>query len=243
MLGPVTRLQRVSRQRGLSTVALMVGLAVGLLVAAAAVAAMAQHAAETGRLVTEARLTQALRTSTELVTRHLRRAGHWHDAAALVAAPSPSAPLPPGNPHGFEPAGASEAQFSYSSPTGREPDDAPVAPADRFGVRLSGEALQLSVGGGPWQSLTDPSLMRVTALQLVPRVQRQSLAELCPRPCPAAGSVPPGADGPSTCPPQLEVTDVLLRIEAQSTRPPAIVREAVSHVRLRNDRLVGRCAP
>ncbi len=66
---------RRSRSRGLSMVELLVGTAVGLVVAAAAAGVVGTHQRELRRSLIEARLMQDLRTTSELVARDLRRAG------------------------------------------------------------------------------------------------------------------------------------------------------------------------
>jgi prepilin peptidase dependent protein B len=63
------------RQRGLTLVELMVGLAIALLLTAVALLAMSQHLRENHRLLIEARLTQDLQAIVDLVSRDLRRAG------------------------------------------------------------------------------------------------------------------------------------------------------------------------
>jgi prepilin peptidase dependent protein B len=62
-------------QHGLSIVELMVGLALGLLVVAAALLALTHHLRENRSLLMEARLMQDLRTTSDLIARDLRRAG------------------------------------------------------------------------------------------------------------------------------------------------------------------------
>jgi prepilin peptidase dependent protein B len=63
------------RQRGLTLVELMVGMAIGLLLTAIALLAMSQHLRENHRLLVEARLTQDLQAMVDLISRDLRRAG------------------------------------------------------------------------------------------------------------------------------------------------------------------------
>lgn len=66
-----------SAQRGLTLVELMVGMAVALLLTAIALVAMSQHLRENHRLLLEARLTQDLQATMDLISRDLRRAASF----------------------------------------------------------------------------------------------------------------------------------------------------------------------
>ena len=74
--------------RGLSLVELLVGLALGLFVVAAATTLLAAQSREQRLLVTENRLMQDLRTASDIITRDVRRAGYWGAAAAASGAAS-----------------------------------------------------------------------------------------------------------------------------------------------------------
>lgn len=62
-------------QRGISLVELMVGIAIGLVIVAAALFALTHHLRENRAMLLETRLMQDLRTTTDLIARDLRRAG------------------------------------------------------------------------------------------------------------------------------------------------------------------------
>ena len=70
--------------RGLSLVELLVGTAIGLMVAAAAASVVSAGLRENRRVQLEARLMQDLRSTAELVARDLRRAGYWAASASGV---------------------------------------------------------------------------------------------------------------------------------------------------------------
>ena len=70
----------MSRARGISMVELLVGLAVGLFIAAAGVTLMAGNLRENRALMLESRLMQDLRTASDIITRDLRRAGRRRHA-------------------------------------------------------------------------------------------------------------------------------------------------------------------
>src|SRR6185369_348939 len=82
-------------QQGLSIVELMVGLAIGLVVVAAALLALTNHLRENRSLLLEARLMQDLQTTTDLIARDLRRAGPLSlaNGGARFTYPDASEPL------------------------------------------------------------------------------------------------------------------------------------------------------
>lgn len=227
------------RQRGLSIVELMVGLAVGLVVAAAAIGALAQQAGSTRRLLLDARLTHELSTTAELMSRHLRRAHHWRGAAEAVWQPG-AATLP--NPHALSFDAPTQVSFTYSSPathgatTVREGNaSAPeplVAPNEHFGFRLVDGRVDMQLGEGRWQALTDPVALRVTALQIHPVVHEVPLAHRCAVDCDAATGA---------CPPRLQLRTVALHLAAQSVADASLTRRLQHYVRLRNDTVSGAC--
>ena len=63
--------------RGASLVELLVGMAVGLLIAAGGVMLLTGNLRDNRSLILEARLMQDLRTASDMVARNLRRAGAW----------------------------------------------------------------------------------------------------------------------------------------------------------------------
>ena len=223
----------LQRQHGLSLAELMVGLAIGLFVSAVALAAMVQQARETRRLLLEDRLDQDLQVTAHLMTRHLRRAGHWAHAAR-DGVWRLGTPAPAHNPHGITEGPADALRFTYSSPGSAAADALAVASHEQFGFRLRQNVLDIELGSGRWQPLTDPSRLHVTALRIEPRVQDRPFGAVCARPCPP--------DDPA-CPPRARTRSFDLAIDATLPQPGAPVRRVVGHVRLRNDQLVGGCPP
>ena len=220
------------RQHGLSLAELMVGLALGLFVSAVALAAIVQQARDTRRLLLEDRLDQDLHITAHLMARHLRRAGYWaHAARDGVWRPG----TPPAvNPHGVTETPADALRFTYSSPGGPATDEPAVASHERFGFRLRQTILDIELGSGRWQPLTDPSRLHVTALHIEPRVQDRLFGAVCARPC---------APGDPACPPRARTLGFDMAIDATLPQPGSPVRRAAGHVRLRNDQLVGACPP
>jgi type IV pilus assembly protein PilW len=217
-------------QQGLSVVELMVGIAIGLVVAAAALSLLARHLHENRSLLVEARLLQDLRTTTDLMARDLRRAGYWGHAAQAIWRESAT---PQANPHATLSA-QDTVRFSYSRETADDADDNAVDTPEAFGYRLQNGAIEMQLGAGGWQAMTDPGTMTVVGLSVTPQLTEISLEGACPRPC---------ASGSSACPPRQQVRSVAVQIDVRSTTQPPLLRSTQARVRLRNDAIVGACSP
>jgi prepilin peptidase dependent protein B len=215
---------------GLSMIELLVGTALGLLMAAAAAAVVSAAVREGRQLQLDARLMQELRSTAGLVARDLRRAGHWAAAASGVRGDAASAP--PANPHrAMSPEGAASdaVRLSFSRDTG---DDLALDDDERFGFRLRDGVIEMQLGATNWQALSDGGTLVVTAFSVVPFVEELSLAAFCERDC---------AVGSTTCPPRQQVRSFSLSLSARSAVDPSVVRALRSRVRVRNDSVVGSC--
>ena len=217
-------------EHGFTLVELLVGLALGLLVVAAGTLLLAQQLREQRALLVEARLMQDLRTAADLVARDLRRAGHWGDAGAGVWSP---AAAPRANPYAaLAPASAASNAASYAYSRDATENNALDA-NEQFGLRLRNGAIELQLGAGNWQALTDATLLTITALEITPVFEDAiDLGALCPRPCTA---------GDAACPPRQNVRSLALRIAARALSDAAVSRSLEARVRLRNDALAGAC--
>ena len=217
------------KPRGLSLVELLVGLAVGMIVVAAAITLFAAQMSEQRSSAIELRLVQELRATTDLVTRDLRRAGHWGDASIALWALSASAPA--ANPYAaFAPlaASASTAGYAYS----RDSVENQLLDAnEQFGLRLRNGVVELQLGAGNWQALSDAGSMQVTEFEIRPLLQELPLLAHCPHPC------PPGA----SCNPRLQWRSLVIRIAARASADPAVQRRLQSELRVRNAAVLGAC--
>ena len=217
------------RERGTSLLELLVGAAVGLLVVAAAGSVVAAHQGAARRMQLEARVMQDLRSAAELVSRDLRRAGHWAAAASGVRRGDEAVAV---NPHAEITAAGGQAavvalSFSTDAGNGVAVDD-----SERFGFRLRNGAIEVQLGARNWQALSDPGTIVVTSFSVVPRVAEADLATFCARPCSA---------GSTTCPPRQQVRSYAIRVSGRSATDALVTRELRSVVRVRNDVVVGSC--
>jgi prepilin peptidase dependent protein B len=183
------------QQHGLSIVELMVGLAIGLVVVAAALLALTHHLRENRSLLMEARLMQDLRTASDLIARDLRRAG---------------------------PLSLTDGGTRFTYPDSSEP----------LAYRLRDGVIEMKLGEGYWQAMTDANTLRVASFSITPHMQEIVLDGFCSQPC--------TEDNPS-CPPRQTLRSLAIRVEARATTDTALRRSVQTTVRLRNDALTGAC--
>ena len=219
-----------AHQRGLSLIELLVGLAIGLFITAAGATLLSSHLRENRALLLEARLMQDLRTAAHVITRDLRRAGHWGNATSGAWLPGTTTALV--NPYSaIAPSGAASdaVSFRYSRDS---TENNVVDTNEQFGFRLRSGAVEMLLGAGNWQALTDAGTLFITNFSVTPEVERIDLQALCSKPC-AAGS--------TTCPPEQQVRSLALVISGRSVTDAAVTRSVRSQVRLRNDSFTGTC--
>ncbi len=214
---------------GLSLVELLVGVAIGLFIVAVGMTLLTGNLRESRALIVENRLMQDLRTASDLIARDLRRAGYWQGAAAGVwqrgasgVQPNPYSAIAPA-------AGASDAlSFRFSRGAG---STGTVDNSEQFGFRLRAGAVEMMLGNGNWQAVTDTGTLLVSGFSLTPAVQERSLSPYCSTPCGASGS---------DCPRQ-QVRSVALTMTARAVADTSVVRTVRHNVRLRNDSVNGAC--
>ena len=217
--------RRQGPQRGLSLVELMVGIAVGLFVVAAAAMLVSTQLNENRRLLLETQVQQDLRAASDIITRELRRAGHWPNAAKFVWNPPA---VPEANPFSTvdpDDAASSQIEFNYQPPTEGGP----------FGFKLEGNVLKTQLGAGGWQDLTDGNTLRITAFTVTPR-NGPATRVPCPKLCP---------DGTEDCWPTMTMTvrELVVDITGQAVVDPAVQRSLRRVVRLRNDLFAADAPP
>lgn len=214
------------RQRGLSIVELMVGIAIGLFVVAAAAMVMSSQLTSNRRLLLDTQLQQDLRVTADIVTRELRRAGSMRDALAQRTVwHAGMTQVPLDNYFGADLTAASaptSVRYRYQrAPAGNT----------QYGFRLEGTRLQ-TLADDVAQDLTDPSVMTVTGFTITPSANTPVKLP-CPRNCP---------DGTQDCWPTLTVREFTVEITAQAANDATIQRSVRSQVRVAND-YVARVVP
>ena len=225
------------RQHGLSIVELMVGVAVGLFVVAAASMLVATQLSDNRRLTLETQVQQDLRATADIITRELRRAGHWGNAARDgVWYPGKAAPVL-GNPFSTVAKADDGSAFAGGdvSPLALlrydADEDGALDSAEQLGFRLDNGVIQTRLGDAGWQALTDGNTLRITDFRLTMNIQPIWLE--CPKPCP----------GPGECRPRLQVRDITVDITGQAAHDNSVSRSLSSTVRLRNDAVIAGTCP
>lgn len=215
-------------QRGASLVELMIGTAAGMLVVAGALSIFSAQIVSTRRTMVEVRVNQDLRAAADVVARDLRRAGYWQNAIDGTRTSGATAATTP-NP--YRAVQISDGTLSYQFSRDSVENNA-VDTAEQFGFRLDAtQGLQMQVGNGTWQSLTDPSTLTITHFTITPRETTLPIGSLCPTNCSA---------GMPNCP-SITVRSYDVVLAGRSVVDAAVQRELRLSVRVRNDRLEGVC--
>jgi type IV pilus assembly protein PilW len=244
------------RQRGLTIIELLIGVAVGLMVVAGAVKLMADTLGGNRRLLLETRVNQDLRTAADLIARDIRRAGYWVNATTGVFTTFDSSAVP--NPHrhiytvGVDDTKCLSPATCYDY--GRNADDV-VQDAERAGFQVSSGVLEFRNGAGGWQAITDPKVVTITTLAISPLTTSRviELYNYCAcltkltcipnqfkDPSTVTLAVPYATSYWSTRP-RLFIRQFNIVLRGQSTTDATVIREIRESVRSRNDQLEGSC--
>lgn len=211
------RLGKGHRQSGLSIVELMVGIALGLFVVAGASLVTTNQLTDNRRMLIETQVQQDLRATADIITRELRRAGYFIDAANGVWYPATGGIAK--NELGTvtpDAGNSSITTFKYRRAGNTEGE---------FGFRLTGGVIKTQASTGVWQDLTDPRVLFVTSFVVEPRVI-QSTEMPCTKAC---------ADGTASCWPKVTRREYFISLQGRAVSDAAVVRSLETRVRLRND--------
>jgi len=238
---------RSRSQRGLSIIELMVGVAIGMFIIGGAIKLFVDMFGNNRRLLLETRVNQDLRATADIVARDMRRAGYWRGAASAINVAPGTVPL--ANPYSAYGA-ASTTSGSIAYAYDRDGNDV-VDNAEQAGYSLSGNTLYTTFGGAA-QPLSDPSTVRITRFDIVnaaSSVQWFDLAQHCPCVAIAASGTAGGCtvaqilaypEGHASRP-QIGMRWVDIIIEGEAPSMPAVRRQVVESVRLRNGQTRGAC--
>lgn len=206
------------QQRGLSLVELMVGIAVGMFVVAAAATLVTTQLTENRRLLLEVQVQQDLRATADIITRELRRSGSLPtiaDSAVYVWTPGQNWDVNVAM--AVTPASAPANVVTFSSNRSSDGNGP-------YGFKLVDGGI-LSLLSASWQPLTDRATMEVTNFVVTPQPE-PAIAVSCNKLC---------ADGTRACWPKVTVRAFTIDITGRSVSDPLVVRSVRSTVRLKND--------
>lgn len=239
-------------RRGLSIVELMVGITISLFILAGASLVLTTQLDSNRRLLLEAQVQQDLRTTADMISRDVRRAGYWGNAFCNVQPAAQDAAACPGaNPYNdMTPAVAAGAQVVASMEYRRSTDfengrninfeDGEVdaedgRPREHVGFQFNQAAgtIEYMVGNNNWQTLTDPAVLQIT--QFTMTVNSQAL----PVPCAAMGcqALGPACGGPMT----VHSREVTFTIVGRAVHDASVERSLRENVRLRNSIALEQC--
>ncbi len=227
---PATR-RTAQRQRGLSVVELLVGVAVGLFIVAGVVTLFVSHLTNSRRLLVEARVNQDLRVAADLISRDLRRAAYWGNAIRGTVIPT-GATTPMRNPYQDVTANATSIGYAFS----RDAENDAVDGNEQFGFRRSsGGAIQMLTSAGNWQTVTDPGVVVIPSngLQITATETVIPAGGACFQSCPASDP---------SCP-TITVRQYDITLTGQAANDANVVRTLRTRARMRNDLLAGTCPP
>jgi len=242
-------------QRGFGLVELMVGITVGMIVAAGASIVAVNQINEHRRLMLETQVQQDLRAAADLLQQDLRRAGFRGDAEKGVWAPpavvgtlkeQAASVATPNNYTDFQVQddGAERSlRYSYARV---DPDTGSFSPAgvpqdaEHFGFKWDKgeEKLSLQLGlksdGSPnWQPITDPQSVKITDFDFTVTSQSTTdMGDFCEKAC--------GTGGAPACPVHT-VRRVHFRMVAQAAHDTKVKRTLEGDERLRADVVTGTC--
>jgi hypothetical protein len=208
----------------------MVGIAVGLFVVAAATLVVSSQLGDNRRLLLEVQVQQDLRTTADIITRELRRAGGWGVAETAVVNPAVAATSAVMNANLKLPidevtGAAKSIEFKYKRADSQE---------GPFGYQLTSAGVirsKLTDLSG-YHDLTDLSTLVIDELSITPRTSATVVLP-CPKDCPVVAGLPV-----DHCWPSINVRDLTLKIRGHAASDASVKREVTTQVRLRNDNLV-----
>lgn len=238
------------RQRGLGLVELMVGITVGLIVAAGASMVAVNQINEHRRIMLETQIQQDLRLAADLLQQDLRRAGFRGQSEQGVWAPptgvgtldeTAGLPATTNNYAAVVAANDSSANsitYTYARRIGTTVGAAAPRSAEQFGFRWDKSAKVLYVrvgivnGNDNWQPVTDPDSVKITNFVVQLIEDSTDVGDFCAQAC--------GATPLPACPKHV-VRRVSFTIEGEARHDPLVKRTVSGVERLRSDLITGSC--
>lgn len=215
-------------ERGISLVELMVGIAVGLLVLAAATTVVTGQLGSTRQLLMETQLDQDMRAAAEIVSRELRRSAAVAETPRSLWANADQLSVDQDTETATQISGTdnSQALIWYRRGPGE----------DRTGFKLENDTIKIMLDNGSWQELTDPLSVKVTRFSIgtardgdrARSDNNQPRILACPFQCPGGGTA---------CWPRLNPTEFTITIEAEMKRDSSIRRSLTTSVAARSQRI------
>ena len=175
---------RLNRQRGLTVIELIIGLAVGLLVVGGAITMYVQAIQSSNDTLRSSKLNQEISALMSVIVNDTRRAGYWSNVGFANGSQNPFSQEGGTVLTVFDDMGSNTAQgprgqgscivYAYDATYLGGNVAGTLEVTDLFGFRLNGTVVQMRQTGdindaancanGVWQNVTDPNLIEITAL-------------------------------------------------------------------------------
>lgn len=224
--------RRLRRMAGLSVVELMVGIAIGLIVVAAATLLMGSQLSENRRMLLEVQLQQDLRATGDIIAREIRRHGAMAEDRLLLSLWTPgTTSSATANPFTAQIDTPDTGKLYLAYETDENPSNYHSVPG--FELRSDG-VIYSRVGVSTvnsWQPLTDPATMNVTAFDVTEAITSEVMLP-CPKICP---------DSTTDCWPRVRVREVSFEIRAEARRDTTVKRSIAGTSRIRNEEIRQSC--
>ena len=226
-------------QRGVGLVELMVGMAIGLLIVAAATSVYITTLKGGTDALRSAKLNIELRSTMGLMAAEIRRAGYWPaNGASLTGNPFTQSGSDLSNPIGC-------ILFSYDKNANGTPDQSEylgfkLTSSKAIAMRYSGSnAMSSSCALGSWESLTDPNTVVVDDLTFTVNYQclNAKSGSSANEPCSSGQSLYDAAAAGSGKVDLVELRTVTIALEAHHIDDSATKIKLSQSVLLRNSRL------
>lgn len=233
--GPTGRCR--AAQGGLSMVELLVGVAVGLLVVAAAAMLTATQLGDNRRLLLETQVQQDLRAALDTVNREVRRSGsRFPTPSDFVWTPTADGTLSATGVEVATPLTGISTQINYKY---NRYDFQTGSGSNMPGFRLNSSRVQFRLSGlNTWSDLTDTKAVTITGFTIEAHHQDEPTPP-APDPqqrIPCPNLCQPGND--TSCWPTVKVRDFVVTLAGTAVSDAAVSRSLRAVIRPRNDQVV-----
>jgi len=232
-------LKNSGRQRGVSLVELMVGLAIGLIIIAAAASVYITSVRSGSDTLRSAKLNMELRGAMDLMVAEIRRSGYTPNTTNLTSNPFMLADT------NLTLVGTDCLLLAYDAN-----GNGVTETTDFVGFKKNATAVSMRYGGtaststgcsvGSWENLTDPNNVVIDTLTFSIAYQcwnAQTLLSSSSQPCASGQSVFNTAAAASTKSDLVEVRDVTIALVGHHKSDALTIMSLNQSVRVRNDRI------
>jgi len=218
---------KLKKSAGFTLIELMIALVINTLLISGLVAVFVANLNHYNKVISTNRLNQQLEATLELIANDIRRAGYWANAKNDVGTHQNNNPFMASGVDVTVNGSNNCILFAYDHDNnGALPAISSSYDDERYGYRLSGEAIQArppgsaydcNVAATAWENVIDTNLVRITGLTFTLTQQTVTTG--------------PGTKG-------LTMRSVDVSITGQLTDDATITNTLTQHIRIRNDKFI-----